>query len=110
MTPAGTDRDLRPRDRASAEICRKNITRRAGSFRWGGARQDNYRWAAWKITITNAVINDFTGRGFERRGNMLARVGHGVGFKSDTTATWTRSSWTSHLAAADPRRGRSTVT
>lgn len=57
-------------------------------FRWGGARvKDRYRWAAWKgkITITNAVINDFTGRGFEHIEETCWRQSATeVGFKSDT--------------------------
>ena len=57
-------------------------------FRWGGARiKDRYRWAAWKgkITITNAVINDFTGRGFEHLEETCWREGATqIGFKSDT--------------------------
>ena len=57
-------------------------------FRWGGARiKDRYRWAAWKgtITVTNAVINDFAGRGFEHIEETCWREGPtGVGFRSDT--------------------------
>jgi len=57
-------------------------------FRWGGARiKDRYRWAAWKgtITITNAVINDFTGRGFEHIEETCWRESPtSVGFRSDT--------------------------
>jgi len=57
-------------------------------FRWGGARvKDRYRWAAWKgkITITNAVINDFAGRGFEHIEETCWRQSATeVGFKSDT--------------------------
>lgn len=57
-------------------------------FRWGGARiKDRYRWAAWKgtITITNAVINDFAGRGFEHIEETCWREGPtSVGFRSDT--------------------------
>ncbi|MBI3546302.1 MAG: hypothetical protein HY081_06875, partial [Gammaproteobacteria bacterium] len=57
-------------------------------FRWGGARvKDRYRWAAWqgKISITNAVINDFSGRGFEHIEETCWREGATViGFKSDT--------------------------
>ncbi|MEK7244816.1 MAG: hypothetical protein AAB223_02215, partial [Pseudomonadota bacterium] len=57
-------------------------------FRWGGARiKDRYRWAAWKgtITITNAVINGFAGRGFEHIEETCWREGPiSVGFRSDT--------------------------
>lgn len=57
-------------------------------FRWGGARvKDRYRWAAWKgtVTITNAVINDFAGRGFEHMEETCWRQSATtVGFKSDT--------------------------
>ena len=57
-------------------------------FRWGGARvKDRYRWAVWKgtITITNAVINDFAGRGFEHIEETCWRESATtVGFKSDT--------------------------
>jgi hypothetical protein len=57
-------------------------------LRWGGARvKDRYRWAAWKgkITITNAVINDFTGRGFEHIEETCWRESSTqIGFKSDT--------------------------
>jgi hypothetical protein len=57
-------------------------------FRWGGARvKDRYRWAAWKgtITITDAVVNDFTGRGFEHIEETCWRESATtVGFRSDT--------------------------
>ena len=57
-------------------------------FRWGGARvKDRYRWAAWKgkITITNAVINDFKSRGFEHLEETCWRESATqVGFRSDT--------------------------
>ena len=57
-------------------------------FRWGGARiKDRYRWAAWKgtITITNAVINDFFGYGFEHIEETCWRESATtVGFRSDT--------------------------
>jgi hypothetical protein len=57
-------------------------------FRWGGARvKDRYRWAAWKgkITITNAVINDFAARGFEHIEETCWRESATtIGFKSDT--------------------------
>ncbi len=57
-------------------------------FRWGGARvKDRYRWAAWKgtVTITNAVINDFAGRGFEHIEETCWRESATtVGFRSDT--------------------------
>ncbi len=57
-------------------------------FRWGGARvKDRYRWAAWKgtVTITDAVINDFEGRGFEHIEETCWRESATtVGFRSDT--------------------------
>ncbi|MBI3575133.1 MAG: hypothetical protein HY083_05725 [Gammaproteobacteria bacterium] len=57
-------------------------------LRWGGARvKDRYRWAAWKgkITITSAVINDFTGRGFEHIEETCWRESATqIGFRSDT--------------------------
>jgi hypothetical protein len=64
-------------------------------IRWGGARiKDRYRWAAWKgsITVTNGVINNFLGVGFEHREESCWRGGlrpesHGqqeIGFRSDT--------------------------
>lgn len=78
----------------SGEIWRRNLQQELGlsdrkiRFRWGGARvKDRYRWAAWKgkVTITNAVINDFTGRGFEHIEETCWRESATtVGFKSDT--------------------------
>ncbi|MDH4274656.1 MAG: hypothetical protein OEW08_06435, partial [Gammaproteobacteria bacterium] len=57
-------------------------------FRWGGARiKDRYRWAAWKgtITITNAVINNYTARGFEHLEETCWRHNATqIGFRSDT--------------------------
>lgn len=57
-------------------------------LRWGGARiKDRYRWAAWKgtITITNGVINSFTGRGFEHPEESVWRAGPTcIAFRSDT--------------------------
>jgi hypothetical protein len=57
-------------------------------FRWGGARvKDRYRWAAWKgkVTITNAVINAFSGRGFEHIEETCWRESATqIGFRSDT--------------------------
>ena len=78
----------------SGEIWRRNLQQELGysarriRFRWGGARvKDRYRWAAWKgrITITNAVINDFAGRGFEHLEETCWRESATtVGFRSDT--------------------------
>jgi len=78
----------------TGEIWRRNLQQELGyserkiRFRWGGARvKDRYRWAAWKgkVTITNAVINDFTGRGFEHLEETCWRESATtVGFKSDT--------------------------
>jgi len=57
-------------------------------LRWGGARiKDRYRWAAWKgtITVTNGVINNFSGTGFEHIEETCWRASATqVGFKSDT--------------------------
>lgn len=62
-------------------------------LRWGGARiRDRYRWAAWKgsITISNGVINQFGGVGFEHSEESCWREGAAnqalqrIGFKSDT--------------------------
>lgn len=76
------------------EIWRRDLQAELGysdrkvRFRWGGARiKDRYRWAAWKgtITITNAVINDFVGIGFEHKEETCWRESATtVGFKSDT--------------------------
>jgi len=78
----------------SGPFWRRNLQEEAGysprkmRFRWGGARvKDRYRWAAWKgtITITNAVINDFNGRGFEHIEETCWRESTTqIGFKSDT--------------------------
>lgn len=78
----------------SGEIWRRNLQQELGysdrkiRFRWGGARiKDRYRWAAWKgrITITNAVINEFVGLGFEHLEETCWRESATtVGFKSDT--------------------------
>lgn len=78
----------------SGEIWRRNLQQELGlserkiRFRWGGARiKDRYRWAAWtgSITITNAVINDFVGLGFEHIEETCWRESATtVGFKSDT--------------------------
>lgn len=78
----------------SGEIWRRNLQEELGystrkvRFRWGGARvKDRYRWAAWKgkVTITNAVINDFVGVGFEHIEETCWRENATtVGFKSDT--------------------------
>lgn len=76
------------------EIWRRNLQDELGlsdrkiRFRWGGARvKDRYRWAAWKgkITITNAVINNFEGLGFEHREETCWRdSATTIGFRSDT--------------------------
>jgi len=78
----------------SGEIWRRNLQEELGysdrkiRFRWGGARiKDRYRWAAWKgkITITNAVINEFVGLGFEHLEETCWRESATtIGFKSDT--------------------------
>ena len=78
----------------SGEIWRRNLQAETGyserrvRFKWGGARvKDRYRWAAWKgkVTITNAVINDFIGVGFEHKEETCWRESATtVGFKSDT--------------------------
>jgi hypothetical protein len=78
----------------TGEIWRRELQKELGysdrkiRFRWGGARvKDRYRWAAWKgkVTITNAVINDFVGRGFEHMEETCWRESATtVGFKSDT--------------------------
>ena len=78
----------------TGEIWRRDLQQELGysdrkiRFRWGGARvKDRYRWAAWKgkITITNAVINDFRGLGFEHIEETCWRENATtVGFKSDT--------------------------
>ena len=78
----------------TGEIWRRDLQQELGysdrkiRFRWGGARvKDRYRWAAWKgkVTITNAVINDFSGRGFEHIEETCWRESATtVGFKSDT--------------------------
>jgi hypothetical protein len=78
----------------TGEIWRRDLQSEMGyskrkiRFKWGGARiKDRYRWAAWKgrITITNAVINDFVGLGFEHKEETCWRESTTtVGFKSDT--------------------------
>lgn len=78
----------------TGEIWRRDLQQELGyserkiRFRWGGARvKDRYRWAAWKgtITITNAVINDFVGVGFEHIEETCWRQNATtIGFKSDT--------------------------
>ena len=78
----------------TGEIWRRNLQEELGysdrmiRFRWGGARiKDRYRWAIWKgkITITNAVINEFVGLGFEHLEETCWRENATtVGFKSDT--------------------------
>ncbi len=78
----------------TGEIWRRNLQEELGysdrkiRFRWGGARiKDRYRWAAWKgtISITNAVINEFIGLGFEHLEETCWRQSATtVSFKSDT--------------------------
>jgi hypothetical protein len=78
----------------NGELWRRELQRELGysdrkiRFRWGGARvKDRYRWAAWKgtLTITDAVINDFAGRGFEHIEETCWRESATtIGFKSDT--------------------------
>ncbi|MHB8346079.1 MAG: hypothetical protein ACYDHM_02655 [Acidiferrobacterales bacterium] len=78
----------------SGAIWRRDLQRELGlserkiRLRWGGARvKDRYRAAAWRgvITITNAVINDFTARGFEHIEETCWREGGTqIGFHSDT--------------------------
>lgn len=78
----------------SGEIWRRDLQQELGysprkiRLRWGGARvKDRYRWAAWKgrITITNAVINGFVGRGFEHLEETCWRESATqIGFRSDT--------------------------
>jgi len=78
----------------NGELWRRDLQKELGfsdrkiRFRWGGARvKDRYRWAAWKgkITITNAVINEFVGRGFEHIEETCWRESATtIGFKSDT--------------------------
>jgi hypothetical protein len=57
-------------------------------LRWGGARiLDRYRSADWKgtITIINAVINSFEGRGFEHLEESCWRQSATqIGFRTDT--------------------------
>ena len=78
----------------TGEIWRRDLQKELGyserkvRFRWGGARvKDRYRWAIWKgtVTITNAVINDFQGLGFEHREETCWRESATtIGFRSDT--------------------------
>jgi len=78
----------------TGEIWRRELQKELGysdrkvRFRWGGARvKDRYRWAAWKgkVIITNAVINDFTGLGFEHIEETCWRENPTtIGFSSDT--------------------------
>ncbi|MBI3560915.1 MAG: hypothetical protein HY080_04275 [Gammaproteobacteria bacterium] len=78
----------------TGEIWRRDLQQELGyserkiRLRWGGARvKDRYRWAVWKgtITISNAVINNFTGRGFEHMEETCWRQSATqIGFKSDT--------------------------
>jgi hypothetical protein len=57
-------------------------------FRWGGARiRDRYRWANWNgtITVTNGVIHNFKGQGFEHKEESCWQAkGNVIGFHSDT--------------------------
>jgi len=78
----------------SGIIWRRNLQQEYGfserkiRVRWGGARiRDRYRWADWKgmITITNGVINSFTGRGFEHGEETCGRYGPTqISFRTDT--------------------------
>jgi hypothetical protein len=78
----------------SGEIWSRNLQEELGysdrkiRFRWGGARiKDRYRWAVWKgsITIRDATINEFVGRGFEHMEETCWRESATtIGFKSDT--------------------------
>lgn len=78
----------------TGEIWRRELQKELGfsnrkiRFRWGGARvKDRYRWAVWKgtVTISNAVINAFTGLGFEHAEETCWRENATtIGFKSDT--------------------------
>ncbi len=78
----------------SGALWRRDLQRELGlserkiRLRWGGARvKDRYRVAAWKgkITITNAVINDFSARGFEHKEETCWRENTTqIGFHSDT--------------------------
>ena len=73
---------------------RRNLQQETGysarriRIRWGGARiRDRYRWADWKVTITltNAVINNFKGLGFEHDEETCWRAGPTqIAFRSDT--------------------------
>jgi len=75
-------------------IWTRNLREEAGyserriRFRWGGARiKDRYRWAAWKgtIKITNGVIHQFRGLGFEHAEETCWRAAATeIGFRSDT--------------------------
>ncbi len=75
-------------------IFKRNLIEEAGysdrhiRIRWGGARiKDRYRWADWKgkITITNGVIHQFGGMGFEHSEESCWREkGNSIGFSSDT--------------------------
>ena len=75
-------------------VWRRNLQKEAGysdhriRLRWGGARvKDRYRVAAWKgrITIIGAVINDFSGIGFEHMEETCWRESTTeIGFRSDT--------------------------
>jgi hypothetical protein len=75
-------------------LWRRNLQRETGyserriRVSWGGARiRDRYRWAAWKgtITITNGIINQFAGRGFEHNEEACWRdSATAIGFRSDT--------------------------
>jgi len=72
----------------------RNLQQEAGyserriRIRWGGARiRDRYRWAAWNgtITVSNGVINQFKGLGFEHsEENCWRASATQIGFRSDT--------------------------
>ncbi len=89
---AGWD-EISAHDQAGC-IWTRNLIEEAGyaarkiRLRWGGARiKDRYRWAAWKgtIKITNGVINQFCGLGFEHSEETCWRASATeIGFHSDT--------------------------
>jgi len=75
-------------------IWRRNLQKEYGfsdrriRIRWGGARiKDRYRWADWKgvISITNGIINNFRGLGFEHVEETCGRYSATqINFRSDT--------------------------
>ena len=78
----------------TGRIWKRNLQQELGyserriRIRWGGARiRDRYRWADWKgkITISNGVINNFLGMGFEHSEETCWRDSPtAIGFRSDT--------------------------